>query len=71
MYYDNSLICCGIIRPPRGVWGHAPPENFRNLDSLRTFLRHSDSHLGADLASSNFYLSTDIYNNNIIMHAYL
>ena len=35
-----------------GVWGHAPPENFGNLDSPRTFLRHSDSHLGADLASS-------------------
>ena len=30
--------------PPRGVWGHAPPENFGNLDSLRVILRHSDSH---------------------------
>ena len=28
--------------PPRGVWGHAPPENFGNLDSLRG---HSDSGL--------------------------
>ena len=33
---------------PRGVWGHAPPENFGNLDSLRTFLKHSDSHMGAN-----------------------
>ena len=31
--------------PPRGVWGHAPPENFGNLDSLRAILRHSDSDL--------------------------
>ena len=31
--------------PPRGVWGHAPPENFGNLDSLRVILRHSDSDL--------------------------
>ena len=22
----------------RGVWGHAPPENFGNLDTLRTFV---------------------------------
>ena len=29
--------------PSRGVWGHAPPENFGNLDSLRAILRHSDS----------------------------
>ena len=28
-----------------GVWGHAPPENFGNLDSLRVILRHSDSGL--------------------------
>ena len=27
----------------RGVWGHAPPEKFGNLDSLRAILRHSDS----------------------------
>ena len=31
--------------PPRGVWGHAPPENFGNLDSSRAILRHSDSDL--------------------------
>ena len=30
---------------PRGVWGHAPPENFGHLDSLRVILRHSDSDL--------------------------
>ena len=31
--------------PPRGVWGHAPPGSFGNLDSLRAILRHSDSDL--------------------------
>ena len=25
----------------RGVWGHAPPENFCILDSLRLLLMHS------------------------------
>ena len=30
--------------PPRGVWGHAPPEIFGNLDFLRAIPRHSDSH---------------------------
>ena len=29
--------------PSRGVWGHAPPENFGNLDTPRTFLMHSDT----------------------------
>jgi hypothetical protein len=29
----------------RGVWGHAPPENLGNLDSLRASLGHSDSDL--------------------------
>ena len=29
--------------PHRGVWGHAPSENFGNLDSLRAILRDSDS----------------------------
>ena len=24
--------------PPREVWGHAPPENFGNFNSLRAFL---------------------------------
>ena len=44
--------------PPRGVWGHAPPKNFGNFDSLRAFLMHSGSSFWTDLASSNFYLST-------------
>ena len=35
--------------PPNGVWEHALPEKFGNLDSLRTFLRHFDSHFGADI----------------------
>ena len=48
VYFNNSYA---VLSPPRGVWGHAPPENFGNLDSLRTFLRHSDSHFGADLAA--------------------
>jgi hypothetical protein len=30
---------------PRGIWGHAPQENFGNLDSLRVIMRHSDSDL--------------------------
>ena len=55
------MLCAQAHSPPRGVWGHAPPENFGNLDSLRMFLRLSDSHLGADLVqSSKFYLSTDM-----------
>jgi hypothetical protein len=29
----------------RGVWGHAPPEKFGNLDSLRAILGHYDSDL--------------------------
>ena len=28
-----------------GVCGHAPPENFRNLDTPITFLMHSDIYL--------------------------
>ena len=35
--------------PPRGVWGHAPPEMFGNLDYLRVILRHSDSHYHSQL----------------------
>ena len=31
--------------PPRRVWGHVPPEDIGNLDSLRAILRHSDSDL--------------------------
>ena len=27
-----------------GVLGHAPPENLGNLDTLRTFLMHSDTY---------------------------
>ena len=56
MYFNNSYA---VLSPPRGVWGHAPPENFANLDPLRAFLRHSDSHFGADLVAI-FYLSTDM-----------
>ena len=26
--------------PSRGVWGHAPPENFGILDTQRVFLVH-------------------------------
>ena len=37
--------------PPRGVWGHAPPENFGNFDSLRAFLMHSGSSFLADLVA--------------------
>ena len=32
-------ILCG----PRGVWGHAPPENFEKLKPLRRDFRDSDS----------------------------
>ena len=56
VYFNNSSA---VLSPPRGVWGHAPPENFGNLDSLRAFMRHSDSHFGADLVAI-FYLSTDM-----------
>ena len=31
-----------------GVWVHAPPENFGNLDTLRTFLMHSDTGFGTN-----------------------
>ena len=43
--YGHSYAV-GILAhsPSRGVWGHAPPEKFGNLDSLRAILRHSDSH---------------------------
>ena len=37
--------------PPRGVWGHAPPENFGNFDSLRVFLMHSGSSFGSELVA--------------------
>ena len=60
VYFNNSYA---VISPPRGVWGHAPPENFGNLDSLRAFLRHFDSHFGADLSSNNFYLSLTCKHN--------
>ena len=51
MYFDNSNAVGISPQPTLGVWGHAPPENFGNLDSLRAFLRHSDSHFGADLVA--------------------
>ena len=31
------------VHPPRGVWGHAPPENFEKLKPLRRDFRASDS----------------------------
>ena len=37
--------------PPRGVWGHAPPENFGNFDSRRAFLMHSGSSFLDDLVA--------------------
>ena len=43
--------------PPRGVWGHAPPENFGNFDSLRAFLMQSGTSFWTDFCS-NFYFST-------------
>ena len=44
-------VCCGHPTAHLGgSGGHAPPENFGNLDSLRAILRHSDS----DLQFQNF-----------------
>ena len=40
-----------------GIWGHAPPENFGNFDSLRAFLMQSGTSFWTDF-SSNFYFST-------------
>ena len=45
VYCDHSYAM-GISTQPtwgRGVGGHAPQENFGNLDSVREFLRHPDS----------------------------
>ena len=52
-YRDGGVVQIGTCMmwalahsPPRGVWGHAPPENFGNniIDSLRAILRHSDMY---------------------------
>ena len=37
--------------PPRGAWGHAPPETFGNFNSLRTFLMYSGSNFWTDLVT--------------------
>ena len=37
----------------RGVWGHAPPENFCILDSLRLLLMHSQVPIGKYTVSNN------------------
>ena len=37
--------------PPRGIWGHAPPENFGNFNTLRAFLMHSGSSFWTDLVA--------------------
>ena len=37
--------------PPRGVWGHAPPENFGNFNSLRAFLMQSGSSFWTDIVA--------------------
>ena len=50
--------------PPRGVWGHAPPENFGNFNSLRAFLMQSGTNFWTDFSSVNDRLSACI--NNII-----
>jgi hypothetical protein len=44
--------------PLRGVWGHAPPEKFGNLDSLRAILRHSDSDLNFIVKADSYLLYT-------------
>ena len=52
VYCDNSYaVGTSPQLTGRGGLGACSP---RKLDSLRTFLRHSDSYLGADLASSKF-----------------
>ena len=48
---QTGMLWASAHSPPRGVWGHAPPENFGNLDSLRAILRHSDSDLQKLLAT--------------------
>ena len=40
----------------RGVWGHAPPENFENVHSLRLNLRAFSPSKHAYILLSNFYL---------------
>ena len=56
----NRYDAAGISpHTPREVWGHAPPENFGNVDSLRLFLRYSDSYFGAaDLVAIYIMLSS-------------
>ncbi len=36
--------------PARGVWGHAPPGKFGNIDALRSFLVRSKSVLAVSLS---------------------
>ena len=50
-YRDGGVVQIGMMwalahSPPRGVWRHAPPENFGNniIHSLRAILRHSDMY---------------------------
>ena len=49
MCCDHSYAVGLSPQPPRGVWGHALPEIFENLDSLRAFLVHFDSCFEANL----------------------
>ena len=42
----------------RGVWGHGPPENFGNLDTLRMFLMHSDT----------CFFNTAYYDKGVTLH---
>ena len=43
----GKLISCGHSpQPPRGVWGHAPPQkNFEILSPLRVILKPSERDL--------------------------
>ena len=41
---------------PRGIWGHAPPENF---DSLRVFLLHSSRFVASSAGLVLFCLGAD------------
>ena len=49
--FDCVRLWAYAHSPPRGVWGHAPPENFGNVDSLRVFLVHSGSSFWTDLVA--------------------
>ena len=59
--------------PCRGVWGHAPPEHFENLDTQRVLLVHfltskSTSVYAYSYLCLNWNLPMDFVTRKLNMH---